>query len=136
MSETMADCIADTSAIIGLSRHDPTAIAVIGQSNFAITYVTVAELALGIRKARKANAALRQIDRVLQGRQVFYPSELTPLIYAEVCHELEKEGIRIPSNDMWIAAVALENNLPLVARDEHFTRVKGLRFRVVLTCCG
>ena len=32
----------------------------------------------------------------------------------------------IPINDIWIAAIAIEAQLPILARDEHFTRVKGL----------
>jgi predicted nucleic acid-binding protein len=32
----------------------------------------------------------------------------------------------IPVNDVWIAALAIESGLPLLARDEHFSRVSGL----------
>jgi predicted nucleic acid-binding protein len=32
----------------------------------------------------------------------------------------------IPVNDIWIAAIALETGLPVLARDEHFSRVRGL----------
>ncbi len=128
MNRAQIDCIADTSAVIHLSRNDPKAHAIIGDDNFVITFVTVAELALGIRKATHRKAAFQRIDTILQGRQVLYPSEVTPLVYADVCYGLEKGGVRIPSNDMWIAALAIENGLPLVARDEHFTRVNNLQF--------
>ena len=128
MNGLRIDCIADTSAIIGLSRRDSRAITVIGNKNFAVTFVTVAELQLGIRKANRSEMALQRINVVLRGRFVLYPSSITPLMYADVCHGLETEGIRIPSNDMWIAALAIENDLPVVARDEHFTRVRGLRY--------
>lgn len=32
----------------------------------------------------------------------------------------------IPTNDIWVAALALEHDLPLYALDEHFERVAGL----------
>jgi predicted nucleic acid-binding protein len=35
-------------------------------------------------------------------------------------------GVKIPVNDVWIAALAVESGLPLLARDEHFSRVSGL----------
>ena len=60
--------------------------------------------------------------------EVFYPSDETPLIYAKICRDLERRGTRIPSNGIWIAALAVENGLPLLARDEHFTRIQGLKF--------
>jgi predicted nucleic acid-binding protein len=37
----------------------------------------------------------------------------------------------IPINDIWIAALAIEANLPILARDEHFARVAGLS---VISC--
>ena len=42
-------------------------------------------------------------------------------------YDLKKRGLMIPINDIWIAAVAIETGLPLLARDEHFTRVSGLK---------
>jgi tRNA(fMet)-specific endonuclease VapC len=33
----------------------------------------------------------------------------------------------IPENDIWIAAIALQNDLTLVARDAHFLEVDGLK---------
>jgi predicted nucleic acid-binding protein len=41
--------------------------------------------------------------------------------------QLHKAGKTIPQNDIWIAAVALEHNLPVATRDEHFEYVEGLR---------
>ena len=32
----------------------------------------------------------------------------------------------IPVNDIWIATLAIEAGLPMFARDEHFSRVRGL----------
>jgi predicted nucleic acid-binding protein len=32
----------------------------------------------------------------------------------------------IPINDIWIAALAIETQVPLLARDAHFSRVTGL----------
>ncbi|MCX6929402.1 MAG: hypothetical protein NT154_40235 [Verrucomicrobia bacterium] len=41
--------------------------------------------------------------------------------------QLAKAGTPIPENDIWIAALALEHQLPLAARDAHFDLVIGLR---------
>jgi tRNA(fMet)-specific endonuclease VapC len=39
---------------------------------------------------------------------------------------LEAIGQPIPENDLWIAAVALELDMPLANRDAHFDRIDGL----------
>ena len=46
--------------------------------------------------------------------------------YAQVRGELELKGQRIPENDMWIAAQALQQGLTLATRDGRFNRVVGL----------
>ena len=37
------------------------------------------------------------------------------------------KGHPVPENDIWIAALALENNLTLVTRDEHFKKIDELK---------
>ena len=41
---------------------------------------------------------------------------------------LQRTGQVLPINDVWIAAQALELDLPLLSDDAHFHRVPGLRF--------
>ena len=45
------DFIADTSAIIGLLRRDPQVEQKVSGKTFAITFVTLAELSLGVLKS-------------------------------------------------------------------------------------
>ena len=48
--------------------------------------------------------------------------------YGNIAKILRMEGRLIGSNDLWIAAVALENEMPLVsANTSHFGRVAGLQ---------
>jgi tRNA(fMet)-specific endonuclease VapC len=39
---------------------------------------------------------------------------------------LKRQGTPIPTNDIWIAAAALENGGRMVAYDSHFEAVPGL----------
>ncbi|MBX3424918.1 MAG: PIN domain-containing protein [Pirellulales bacterium] len=43
------------------------------------------------------------------------------------CDIASKRGTPIPTNDVWIAAQALQHNLTLDTRDEHFRKVPGLK---------
>ncbi len=58
---------------------------------------------------------------------------ITPTVattYAVVTRKLRSLGNLIGTNDLWIAATAIERQLPLVTRNvEHFTRVADLEVR-------
>ena len=58
--------------------------------------------------------------RVLETR------ESTTAVYARVRQQLRAAGTPIPENDVWIAASAIEHDLPLVSKDKHFKLVNGL----------
>lgn len=120
------DFIADTSAIIGVLRRDPAVEREISGKKFAITFITLAELSLGVLKAARPEAAWARIQDVIGNCQMFHVSTVTPAIYARIYFDLERRGAMIPINDIWIASLAIEARLPIVARDEHFSRVTGL----------
>lgn len=44
-----------------------------------------------------------------------------------VAQGLDLRGLRIPMTDVFIAALALENDHELLTRDSHFDRIPGLR---------
>lgn len=47
--------------------------------------------------------------------------------YAEIRSELKRAGKPMPSNDVWIAALARQYNLSLVSRDTHFDQVNAIQ---------
>jgi tRNA(fMet)-specific endonuclease VapC len=70
--------------------------------------------------------ALRQTEEFLRICVVLVPNEEAAHPYGRINAQLHKAGKTIPQNDVWIAAVALEHNLPVATRDEHFKYVEGL----------
>ena len=50
----------------------------------------------------------------------------TPETYGRISAQLAKAGTPIPQNDIWIAALALQFDLPLATSDSHFEYVPGL----------
>lgn len=53
--------------------------------------------------------------------------ENTAGFYSEISNALRKQGTRIPTNDIWIAALAIQHDLTLDTRDQHFQHVPGLK---------
>ena len=47
--------------------------------------------------------------------------------YARLFVQLKRAGTPVPDNDLWIAALAIENDLELLTRDRHFDHLPQLR---------
>jgi tRNA(fMet)-specific endonuclease VapC len=57
---------------------------------------------------------------------VLLPSRETAEHYARLFVQLKRAGTSVPDNDLWIAALALEHDLLLITRDQHFDRIPQL----------
>ena len=58
---------------------------------------------------------------------VLFPGRETAEHYARLFVQLKRAGTPVPDNDLWIAALVLENDLTLVTRDKHFDRIPQLQ---------
>ncbi len=61
-----------------------------------------------------------------RGVSVLFSDEQTAHHYAAVFRQLRRQGTPIPTNDLWIAALVLQHDLVLHARDRHFDRLPQL----------
>ena len=84
------------------------------------------ELYKGVLKSATPEKNRAKLEMFLQTVAVLHPDTATALHYAQIAAALERKGTPIPENDIWIAAVAMECSMPLVARDAHFANVDGL----------
>ena len=94
----------------------------------ALPFVSLAELRAGFA----AGAMQRENERILstflarERVSVLYPDEGTVRQYAAVYAQLRAQGSPIPTNDLWIAALAIQHDLPLLSRDRHFRKLAQL----------
>jgi tRNA(fMet)-specific endonuclease VapC len=58
--------------------------------------------------------------------RVLLPGRETAEHYARLFVQLKRAGTPIPDNDLWIAALALEHDLTVVTRDQHFQHIPQL----------
>lgn len=68
------------------------------------------------------------LHRLLAKRTVgvLLPGRETAEHYARLFVQLKRAGTPVPDNDLWIAALALEHDLLLITRDQHFQRIPQL----------
>jgi tRNA(fMet)-specific endonuclease VapC len=87
----------------------------------------LAELYAGAFRSARPEQNLRQIERFLEAVDVLLPDESTPELYGRISARLAQAGTPIPQNDIWIAAIALQSDLPLATLDAHFSQIAGLQ---------
>lgn len=95
------------------ARATPIYLSAVALGEFAQGYVDPASLQIG-----QVSAFFHLLSI---GRDV-------AIRYSRLSRLLSSAGIPVPSNDLWIAATALEHRLPLVTRDlDHFRRIPDLQ---------
>lgn len=92
----------------------------------ALPVTVLGEYRYGLHGSKKKARLEEWLDELLGEVRVLETTARTTAVYARVRHRLRVAGTPIPENDVWIAATAIEHNLPLVTRDNHFKMVEEL----------
>jgi len=95
-----------------------------------IPSIVLGELYFGARKSRQTKQNLGRIDRFAARNTVLACNRDTARQYGVIKDALREKGRPIPENDIWIAAIARQNDLTLITRDEHFQEVELLKVEV------
>jgi tRNA(fMet)-specific endonuclease VapC len=77
----------------------------------------LAELYAGAYRSARPEKNLQQIRRFIEAVEVLLPDEFTPEFYGRISAQLARAGTPIPQNDIWVAAIALQFDLPLATAD-------------------
>ena len=93
-----------------------------------ISAVVIGELLSGFKTGTRERRNREQLFRFLDSPRVTIVNigAGTADHYSSIYMELRKAGTPVPSNDMWIAAAAMESGSYLFSMDKHFDQVPGL----------
>ena len=120
----MTHILLDTSPIVAHLRGKLDMALVLPADSLLFTSLfTVGELEKGINRAEHPEKERDRVNLFLKDIAILMPDEATAVAYGKISGDLDSQGQRIPENDMWIAAVALECGMILATGDAHFTRV-------------
>jgi tRNA(fMet)-specific endonuclease VapC len=113
----------DTNRYTDLCRDSAEVVALVEHADAVfLPFVVLAELragfAVGTRGVENESILRRFLTKA--GIAVLFPDDQTTHHYASIYHQLRKQGTPIPTNDLWIAALVLQHDLVLCARDRHF----------------
>jgi tRNA(fMet)-specific endonuclease VapC len=93
-----------------------------------ISVISIGELLSGFKGGGKEQKNREELEIFLDSPRVVVHSldEDTSEFYAEILNNLREIGKPVPTNDIWIAAVAFQNGLKLFTKDNHFKAIAGL----------
>jgi tRNA(fMet)-specific endonuclease VapC len=127
MADRAAGILLDTSVVVAHLRGQIDVFALTTpEEPLFLPLVALGELYKGVEKSARAAHNRQLVDDFLQVAALLYPDTATAESYAKAAVALEANGQIIPENDLWIAAVAMECDMPLATRDAHFQRIEGL----------
>ncbi len=113
----------DTNRYVDLCKGVDETVALLEEAEAVmLPFVVLGELRAGFAHGRRQAENERTLRRFLlkEGVSVLFADDQTTHHYASVFRQLRKQGSPIPTNDVWLAALVLQHNLGLHARDKHF----------------
>lgn len=87
-----------------------------------VPFVVLGELRAGFLCGTRSQRNEANLTRFLATPRVgvLYADDETTHHYARLFRQLRTQGTPVPTNDLWIAALAVQHGLHLFARDRHF----------------
>ncbi len=119
--------ILDTNALSAVADNEPAAVRIFRRAAaIELPVIVLGEYRFGIAHSRRRAEYEAWLKELIAATRVLPVDDATSGHYAQIRAELKKAGHPIPSNDLWIAALARQHRLPLMSRDGHFDAVQGL----------
>jgi len=127
--------VLDTNIYCDFAEGLPDAVDVIatyGQTVF-IPSVVLGELFFGFMKGSRQQFNEKKLRQVVSRLKIEVIDVNTDVArkYAVIYLSLHKKGIKIPINDVWIAACCMEVGGTLLTRDKHFELVNQIEAMVL-----
>src|SRR3970282_1192656 len=120
--------IIDTNVYSGFLRGEPGSVKALRSAHeIHLPLIVLAELLGGFAARTRAQRDRHTLAQFMVSPRVHLmkPDEKTAQLYADVFGDLRRRGTPIPTNDLWIAALARQHRLALLTYDTHFAAVPG-----------
>jgi tRNA(fMet)-specific endonuclease VapC len=87
--------------------------------------VVVGELFAGFHGGTQFQKNVQALEDFLDlpKAKIVHFSDSTPQIFGEQQAKLQKQGIKVPHNDLWIAALAIEHDFIVYSLDKHLKMI-------------
>jgi len=118
----------DTNIIIKVINGDIAVIRYFERiDSVFIPVIALGELAYGASKSSKKEYNLKLFSEFAGEYPALNINGKVAAAYGQIKYDLVRQGVNIPENDIWIAAIAVNNDLELLTCDKHFENIPGLQ---------
>jgi len=125
----MKHLLVDTNVYVAFKRNDPIVTDILRQvESIALNTAVMGELLAGFKGGIREAVNRKELDQFLDSPRVelLALDETSADFFALVFDNLKKIGKQIPTNDIWIAASAMQYGRTLATLDSHFSYIAGL----------
>jgi len=98
------------------------------QKEFFFPVIAIGELYTGVNRVANKAKHLKLLIDFLTLTTIINIDITTAKHYGDIIASLYKKGKPIPTNDVWIAALAIQYNFTVAFKDNHFKEIDGLEF--------
>jgi tRNA(fMet)-specific endonuclease VapC len=119
----------DTSAYVEFkSNHTEIVDMIVNSNTVLFSAVVLGELLFGFRNGSRFKRKKAELNDFLShgAVELVGVGQITADRYSRIAAQLKLKGTPIPTNDIWIAAQAMEHGAELVTTDHHFEKISGL----------
>ena len=116
----------DTNAYREAADGKPRAVELLRRADeIHVPFVVLGELRAGFAAGTIGKKNEARLTEFLNSPRVriLLADEQTTHAYAVVFAQLRRQGTPIPTNDLWIAALVTQHDLPLLTSDRHFSHL-------------
>ena len=119
----------DTTAYVAFKQNISAVVEyIVKAERILFSPVVLAELMFGFRGGTKFTDNMAELNLFLDHPAVEFVriGQVTADRYSRIAMDLKRHGSPIPTNDIWIAAQAMEHGAELITLDSHFEKISGL----------
>jgi predicted nucleic acid-binding protein len=125
----MKKILLDTNTYAAFKQNREDVIETIQRVDYiGMNSIVFGELLAGFKGGKREAQNRKELDEFLDSPRVdqIAVNDDTAEYYAKIFSDLKSRGLPIPSNDLWIAASAMQHGLALYTLDVHFQKINGL----------
>ncbi len=122
----MVNELADTNTLIFVLENPAAGKLLLEGKLLFVPAPVIGELYYGAWKSARVARNLIRLKGFIAQFSPLNCDDETAEHYGEIKAALRRKGRMIPKNDMWIAAIARQYDLPILTRDHHFNEVEGV----------
>ncbi len=129
--------LVDTSTLIEIENNNEVIVKKLErlrnntpQASLYISIFTYSEYYYGIINKSEKNK--NKVVERLNDYPLLNTTKKTAIVFSELLHSVKKKGKIIPHFDLFIAALAIENEMVLITGDNHFKEIPELKSIILI----